>query len=162
CLSNGGLHGPGETVNLSPLFPASAAVSVQLGRADSAHHGFEQRLENKRVLGLIARESGWEPIGTHPDHQTGTLLIRAANHEARPMSRDVLRRSLGSQGMVVTAYPGGVVRASLPEPPWTEARLSAALAAFHGVRSEIMARESRRASRSTGLIGRPQHQVIGA
>jgi hypothetical protein len=162
CLSSGGPHGPGETVNLSPLFPASAAVSVQLGRADSAHHSFEQRLENNRVLALIARESGWEPIDTHPDHQSGILLIRDANHEARSIPPDWLRRLFSRHGVALTAYPSGVVRASLPEPAWTEPRLSAALAAFHGVRSELMARDSSVAGGSSGLISEPRHQLIGA
>jgi hypothetical protein len=143
ALSAGGLTSQGETVNLAPLFPASAAVSVELGRAGSAGCRYEQRLENKRVLARVAREFGWEPALTHPDHQSGILMMRALQHEARDMTPEWLRGSFRRYGVALTAYPEGLVRASLPDTEWTDARLGVAVAAFHRFRIKSRGRDSR-------------------
>lgn len=154
-LSARGFPGQGETVNLAPLFPASAAVSVQLGRADSGISRFEQRVKNSRVLSRVASESGWNPLVIHPDHQSGILLIRAASHAARGIDPDRLRSSFRRQGVVLTAYPGGLVRASLSDVAWNDPLLGVALAAFHRIRIELSGRVPKLPRRAAELTVSP-------
>jgi hypothetical protein len=143
-LSTGDIEDQGETVNLAPLFSASAAVSGQLGQADLAARRIEQRTENGRILSLAAGEAGWSPVVPHEDFQSGILMLRAVNYEVSRTEADQLRRLFGANGVTLTAYPGGLVRASLPDIPWTEDQLGMARSAFTRVRSDAARRGSER------------------
>jgi selenocysteine lyase/cysteine desulfurase len=158
-LSSGDLDRAGGTVNLAPLFPASAAVSIQLGRANSAVARHGQRLENRRVLSLMLRSSGWEPVTPHPDFQSGILLMKTTLGEARDVSPDRLQSVFRRQGVALTGFPGGIIRASLPDLPWSSAGLGAVLAAFRRARLEVSRRESGASRTPAGRIESPRQPV---
>ena len=124
-------------MNLCPLFPASAAVCGVASRADSAATRFTLRLENRRALVEVVRHAGWEPVTPHPDHQSGILLIRAAFGMSRHTTPDSLQRSFRRRGVSLTAYPFGIVRASLPGTRCTADWSEAAHAAFRHVRIDL-------------------------
>jgi selenocysteine lyase/cysteine desulfurase len=151
-LSGGDLERPGGTVNLAPLFTACAAVSVQLGRTESAAARFNRRLDSRRVLSVLAHEAGWEPVTVHPDLQSGILLMRARGEAAR-VPADRLRSCFRRHGVALTAFPGGIVRASLPETAWTEARQDVLLIAFRRVRLELGRGDLRGSSGAPGWNG---------
>ncbi len=129
-------------MNLAPLFPAAAAVSAQLGRADSAGCRYELRIKNRSVLTQAVRDAGWQPLVTHADHQSGILLIQSSLDLARGADPDTLRGCFRRHGVTLTAYPGGLLRASLPDLEWTDERLGTAIAAFHRVGMELTGRDS--------------------
>jgi hypothetical protein len=135
-LSGGDLERLGGTVNLAPLFTACASVSVRLGGAESADARFGRRLDSRRVLSVLAHEAGWEPVGVHPDLQSGILLMRAPGKAGR-VPADRLRSCFRRHGVAVTAFPDGIVRVSLPETAWLEARQDELLDAFRRVRLEL-------------------------
>jgi hypothetical protein len=137
-------------VNLSPLFPAAAAVAVQLGRAESAGTRFGRRLENGRSLSVTVREAGWEPVLTHPDHRSGILLVESPLHSVRVVPPDRLQDSFRGHGVTLTAFSGGTVRASLPDSEWGDDRLDVVLAAFSRVRLESGRGDRRRSSGEPG------------
>ncbi len=70
----------GETVNLTSLFTAQAAIAG--GGADAAAaEGFRARLGNVVAVTDAALGSGWTPICLQPSVRSGVLLLRAAGRE---------------------------------------------------------------------------------
>ncbi len=155
-LAHGGLERMGGTVNLAPLFTASAAVSVQLGRADSGAARFRQQLENRRVLSLLTHGSGWEPVTEHPDYRSGIMLLNSALDTLPVVTPDRLQCCFRRHGVALTAFPGGIVRVSLPDIEWNDSGLSTVLAAFRRARIELNSpgsRQSRRAPQWVAALG---------
>jgi hypothetical protein len=151
-LSGGDLERPGGTVNLAPLFTACAAVSAQLGGTEPVAGRFGRRLDGRRMLSVLALEAGWEPVGFHPDLQSGILMMRAPR-EAGRVPADRLRSCFRRHGVALTALPGGIVRASFPDTGWTEARQDELLAAFRRVRLELSRGDSKVSSGAPGWTG---------
>jgi hypothetical protein len=141
-LSGGDLERPGGTVNLAPLFTACAAVSVQLGGTVPTADRFGRRLDERRMLSDLAHEASWEPIGVHPDLQSGILLMRTPGGSGR-IPADRLRGCFRAHGVALTAFPGGIVRASLPDPGLTEARQDELRTVFSRVRLELSRGDSK-------------------
>jgi hypothetical protein len=69
------------------------------------------RLENRRVLSLMLRSSGWEPV-TPPDFASGILLMKTTPDEAWDIAPDRLQSAFRRHGVALTGFPGGIVRAS--------------------------------------------------
>ena len=136
-LSAGILDGHGETVNLAPLISASAAISYHLGRADSAARRFEQRVVNASTLSVVASEWGWEPLLSPREYRSGILILRAKIEEARSEDADRLRGRFRRRGVSLSAYPNGILRASLPDRGWTDDGLGAICSAFLGVHEDL-------------------------
>ncbi len=119
-LDGGQLTGHSETVNLTPLFSASAAALEQL-----RHH--DQSLANAddacllddpagfTTLDLPPELSHWIPIQPHETTRSHITLF--ANQEAvrTSNSAEEARREWLNYGCVVTAYDNGRVRVSPPQ-----------------------------------------------
>jgi hypothetical protein len=135
---------------------------MQLGGTEPAAARFGRRLDSRRVLSVLAHEAGWEPIGVHPDLQSGILLMRAPG-EAGRVPADRLRSCFRRHGVALTAFPGGLVRASLPDIGWTEARQDELLATFRRVRLDLSRGDSRVSSGAPGWTGPTgQRESLGA
>ncbi len=99
-----------ETVNLAPLFSAQGAVGDQQRGIDS----FATRLSNLAAAGEVGATSGWEPLVPPPGLRSGILLLRAVSQATQVRDPETTRASLRGAGVAATAYPGGLIRLSMP------------------------------------------------
>ena len=106
-----------ETVNLAPMFTATAAVNQAICSRQSKRVEFAIRVENADRLAEQAPHTGWLPLRPHWPLRTGTLLLEARHSGTKSASVDALRTAFRSVGVALTAYDGGIVRASFPQRP---------------------------------------------
>lgn len=99
-----------ETVSLAPLFSAQGAVGDQQRGVDS----IATRLANLAAAGEAGADSGWEPLLPSPGLRSGILLLQAESQATRGRDPESTRASLRQGGVAATAYPGGLVRLSMP------------------------------------------------
>lgn len=86
-----------------------------------------------------------------------------ARGEAARVPADRLRSSFRRHGVALTAFPGGIVRASLPETAWTEARQNVLLVALRRVRLELGRVDLRGSSGAPGWNGPTgRRETLGA
>ena len=103
----------GETVNLTPLFTAQAAI-MGLGDDATVGHEFRARLGNVVRMTDAALGSGWTPVCLQPSVRSGVLLLRASGRDARTATAGPVRERFLEQGVVLTSYDRGFVRLSMP------------------------------------------------
>ena len=102
----------GETVDLSPLFSAGAASSRALGLG--SHLGrFSSLCGTAELVSDALEGTGWKSLRPDGPLRTGILLARSPDGE--PSSVPPLSRRFRELGVVLTSYPGGIVRMSMPE-----------------------------------------------
>ena len=118
-LDGGQINGHSETVNLAPLFSASAAAAEQLEhRSQCSANAYGSSLFDDparfRTLDLPPELSHWIPI--HPHETMRSRITLFANQEAirTSNSAEEARREWLNHGCVVTAYDNGWVRVSPP------------------------------------------------
>ncbi len=118
-LDGGQLNGHSETVNLAPLFSASAAAVEQLRRRNQfSANADDSFLSDNPVdftmLDLPAELRHWIPIQPHETMRSRITLF--ANQEAVQTSdsAEEARREWLDHACVVTAYDDGWVRVSPP------------------------------------------------
>lgn len=143
----------GGTVNLAPLFTAAAAVSAQLARADPADDRLARRLENARLLALAAGDTGWRPLSPHPDHRSGILMLQGPPGRAGARDAGPVREAFRRRGVTLTAYDGGLVRASLPDDCWGDAVIREFASVLHGTLLDVDGVAGHRDYRSTPRPG---------
>ena len=119
-LDGGQINGHSETVNLAPLFSASAAAAEQLEhRSQCSANAYGSSLFDDparfRTLDLPPELSHWIPI--HPHETMRSRITLFANQEAvrTANSAEEARREWLDHGFVVTAYDNGWVRVSPPQ-----------------------------------------------
>ena len=119
-LDGGQLNGHSETVNLAPLFSASAAAVGQLGRRNQfSTNVIDSFMSDSpvgfRILDLPAELRHWIPIQPHETMRSRITLF--ANQEAfrSPNWAEEARREWLNHDCVVTAYDNGWVRVSPPQ-----------------------------------------------
>jgi hypothetical protein len=115
----GGAAGPhGATAEPSGLPCAMAAVAAGPHDPGRAGARLATLLANAAALAEAAPGVGWRPLALSPGLRTGILLLRARDERARRIAPSRLRALLHRDGVVLTAYAGGIVRASMPDRPW--------------------------------------------
>ena len=120
-----------ETVNLSPMFTAAAAVRRMLSSPRTKREELALQMADADRVADQALGVGWRPSRPTPLMRSGVLLLEPKNQEPRPLPVELIRQRFLTAGVALTAYEGGAVRASLPDQPLTSAnvdRLRSALA----------------------------------
>ena len=118
----------GESVNLAPLFSCQGALQ-DTGRDDPTFV-LPRRVANADQLVTLLGDHGWKPLRPADGLRSGILLLRSTAGHLQRLSPDVLRLRLHEVGLAVSAYPGGVVRVSLPAELWHPADLELVTRAF--------------------------------
>jgi hypothetical protein len=107
------------------------------------------------VLSLVLRSSGWEPVSPHPDFQCGILLMKTTHGEARGVAPDRIQSAFRRHGVALTGFPGGIIRASLPDRPWSDEGLAAVPTAFRRARFELSGGQTSASRTQGGWIESP-------
>jgi selenocysteine lyase/cysteine desulfurase len=118
------LDGRTETVNLAPLFAGQGAVADALEAETTPAGRLPQRLANLAGVAGMSAAAGWQSRLVPRELQSGILLLQAEREKRREDSPEALRQSFSDQGIAVTGYEDGLVRLSMPEPPWRPEELA--------------------------------------
>jgi hypothetical protein len=116
-----------ETVELSCLFAARAALSGRGGEGEGSHAA---RTENARRLLDAAAGTGWGALPVHESLRTGVVLLRAGGPDARACPPEMMRERLHRSGVAATCYASGLARLSMPREPLGAAGLDLIRAAL--------------------------------
>jgi hypothetical protein len=100
-----------ETVNLAGLFAGFGAWTA----TPSPRAVLDIRIANADRIASIAMYNGWEPVRPHKTMRSGSLLLQTSLREARIRSVDEIRNQFEDCGIVISAYPNGIVRMAMPE-----------------------------------------------
>ncbi len=106
----------GETINLSALFSSAGAVHD----APAAHdrgQPLNERLRNVEHVANALVGTGWTPQVPDPSLRSGILLLKGTTDKVTNSSADAIRRTCQQQGVILSAYEGGVLRLSMPATP---------------------------------------------
>lgn len=110
----------GETADLSGLFCAAAALSAEAREPRDSACRFEERLANSVALEEAAEGTGWRADVPGSRLRTGILLFRNDAAEIGNAPPERMRESFQRRGVALTAYPGGVIRLSMPYVHWLD------------------------------------------
>ena len=116
-LENEKLERFSETVNLAPMFTAAAAVRTMMRSDRTKCDELATQIDNVEQVAEHSNATGWRPIRPDNPMHTGILLLEAADRQTRVAPIDRLRERFLAGGVALTAYDGGIVRASLPDRP---------------------------------------------
>jgi hypothetical protein len=100
-----------ETVNLAGLFAGFGAWTA----TPSPRAVLDIRIANADRIASIAMYNGWKPLRPHKTMHSGSLLLQTSSREARVRSADEIRNQFEDCGIVISAYPNGIVRMAMPE-----------------------------------------------
>lgn len=112
-----------ETVNLVPMFTAAAAVRTMLRSDRAKQTELDAQIDNAEKVVERSISTGWHPLRAMPAMQSGILLMEANDRRTRVAPIDRLRERFRTNGTALTAYDGGLVRASLPDRPLSPTEL---------------------------------------
>jgi len=112
-----------ETVNLTPMFTAAAAVRRMLSSPHAKRDELLGQVANADRLADVARQSGWWPARPALPMQSGVLLLYPRRQDTRIAPPNVVRERFLASGVALTVYDGGTVRASLPDCAFAGAEL---------------------------------------
>jgi len=112
-LENGRCKAFSETVNLAPLFTSAAAVSRLWHSPHGRLQEFDRQIANTDRVAELTEATTWQTVRPHQSMRSGILLLQAKAKDARTAPPDTLRDRFRRQGIAVSAYDGGLVRASL-------------------------------------------------
>ena len=119
-----------ETVNLAPLFTASAAV----GRLWRSEHSRREELSlqpaNADRMVAISHGTPWRPVRPKTPMRSGILLLEPKRAETRSAPPDTLRFAFRKRAVALSAYQGGLLRISLPQEPFENTELTHLRRAF--------------------------------
>jgi len=119
-----------ETVNLTPLFTAQAAVRQALRGFRTRSERLEAQIANADCLTDAAGCTRWRPVHLDTDLRSGILLWQAASASTRLASPEQIRSKFLRYGVALTTYEGGVVRTSLSSKPLCSAAIDQILFAL--------------------------------
>ncbi|MCA9011731.1 MAG: aminotransferase class V-fold PLP-dependent enzyme [Planctomycetaceae bacterium] len=112
-LDGGSLNGHSETVNLTPLFSCGAVAAVHTKNAH-CNEGTQNDDLDSAIHDIPTSLCHWRPILSHQTLRSGISLYARRTSTNQAISVEHTRREWLSHGCVVTAYPNGWVRVSLP------------------------------------------------
>jgi selenocysteine lyase/cysteine desulfurase len=101
-----------ETVNVAPMFTATAAAGQALTTGLCKRVEFRVQRRNADQLALGARRAGWRLLRPKSKLRTGILLLEARRQSTREAPVDRIRSAFRRAGVALTAYDGGIIRAS--------------------------------------------------
>jgi hypothetical protein len=101
----------GESVNVSALIAARGALEEAMTHRVPLSHHWQVAANNTRTLADWFEGNAWSPI-QYGDLQSGILLLQ----HRKPLSSDHtrLRFVMAQSGIVASAFPGSLVRLSMP------------------------------------------------
>jgi hypothetical protein len=117
-MESGALDSVTETVNIAPLFSCQGAVNDALSGRAGRESRLATQLANLQTAADAARRTAWKPLLANPALRSGILLLK--NPKGRTATAREIREAFAQQGVALTAYDGGVIRASMPAEPWDE------------------------------------------
>lgn len=101
-----------ETVNILPLLTAQAALDDGRHRRLTTDAQYRQRRLNAGLVADSLAASAWRPVRVDDTVHSAILLAqRAGGCTSEP---EMLQSSFRQQGVALSAYPGGLLRLSLP------------------------------------------------
>lgn len=103
-----------ETVNILPLLTANAALEDGQRRRFTIDAQYRQRRHNAGLVADSLATSAWRPVRVDDTVHSAILLAQRAdgcNSEPNP---ETVQSSFRQQGVALSAYPGGLLRFSLP------------------------------------------------
>ncbi len=119
-----------ETVNLTPLFTAQAAIRRALRGAEDRLEQVSGQIASADRLTVAAGCTRWRPVHLDTDLRSGILLWQAASASTRLASPEQIRSKFLRYGVALTAYDGGFVRTSLSSKPLSSAAIDQVLFAL--------------------------------
>lgn len=112
-IDAGGLDGHSETANLTSIFACAGAVSHQLAAQDGGPAAEPVSID--QLLEQVPRPTTeWEPRRPHKSFRSRIVLFESQTPGAKPDRPEVIRRTWLDSGCIVTGYPDGRARVSLP------------------------------------------------
>lgn len=103
-----------ETVSVSPLFSANAAIFSMQSSDHKLDQQLARQLENRRAIERSAIGTRWRIVETSPSLRSGILLMRSDSHKVQAWQSDRLRATFHRDDVVLSAYRGGFIRISVP------------------------------------------------
>ena len=104
------LDGHSETANLNSLFACAGAAFHQLATDSAA-----AALQSGQSLAMVPRPSGdWIPRRPNASLRSQIVLFESQKSRSERACPELIRRAWLDSGCIVTGYPGGRARVSLP------------------------------------------------
>ena len=123
-LENEATESYSETVNLSPMFTAAAAVRRMLSSPRAKRAELASQMANADRVADRALGVGWRPSRPAPPLRSGVLLLEPKHQDTRPAPVELVRQRFLTAGVALTAYQDGAIRASLPDQAFANEELS--------------------------------------
>lgn len=118
-LERGQLDGYSETTNIAPLFSCCGAIDMAPANDLEQEQQLRIRRLNADVVSEAANDSGWMPVRSVTDFQTGILLLKP-RHLPRRSSAKSVRAAFQKHGVILSTYDDGLIRLSMPRRPFTD------------------------------------------
>lgn len=109
-----------ETVNVTPMLTANAALSADHVEAVQFQSAYRARQDNLALILQCLSQTGWAPRPLHSSLQSAILLAESPRRPNGQTGSDTLQSQLRDHGVALTAYPDGLVRLSIPATAITE------------------------------------------
>lgn len=120
-----------ETVNVTPLFSANAAIQSPGTTTSALRQKHAQQLANRASIERCASHTSWSVMKTDASLQSGIVLMRSSN--LRNTDPDALRMRFHQHGVALSAYSNGRIRISAPTEVTSEESLNTLATAFASV-----------------------------
>ena len=112
-IDAGDLDGHSETANLTSIFACAGAVSHQLAAQDGVPAA-ELLLIDQRLEKVPRPTSDWQPRQPNESFRSRIVLFESQVPGSQLACPDAIRRTWLDSGCIVTGYPDGRARVSLP------------------------------------------------
>jgi selenocysteine lyase/cysteine desulfurase len=116
-LESDNLEAFSETVNVAPMFTATAAAAHALYSDACRADELAAQLVNADRFAERTSDCGWRLLRPEAALRTGILLLEAKSPDTRNASVDHLRNAFRRTGVALTAYAGGIIRTSFLQRP---------------------------------------------
>jgi hypothetical protein len=113
-LTKGALDGHSETTNLTSLFTCAGAASYQ-NILKASPPVTENLLVDERLAQVPRPTSDWLPRQPNESFRSRIVIFELPSSSARPVCPEETRRAWLASACIVTGYPDGRARVSLPQ-----------------------------------------------
>ena len=120
----------GETVNVTPLITAAAALDQATRSRRRIADRWERRLANARPFIDIVTPCQWDHFDVCSTMRTGAVLVQANSRDTRSAPPQQLRSHFHRKRVCLSTYCHGMVGVSMPSVPFTEQATSTVRKAF--------------------------------
>ena len=132
-LQSGCVNRYTETVNIVPMLAAYAALSTGQAAPVNSQTEFSQRLANSDRAAECLSGSSWSPVRLNQTTRSAILLASSNHASIQQMAPDTLQSHFRNHGIALSAYPGGLLRMSMPLAIMQQSHLDFLSSAFHAV-----------------------------